>query len=192
MTARRQWVAVGVAAAIVAAGAVAAHALLGREFALVTVGSRAPNFRAQTLDTPPHTKSLADYSGRVVMLNIWATWCAPCREEMPSLEVLQRAYGPRGLAIVAVSVDDSDATAVVRGFVREYGLTFDVLHDASGSVRDIYQTTGVPETFVIARDGTIRKKAALAQNWASPGNQSLIEQLLNEGHADRGVEGRGE
>jgi cytochrome c biogenesis protein CcmG, thiol:disulfide interchange protein DsbE len=183
---------VGVAAAVVAAGAAAAHTLLGREFALVTVGSRAPNFHAETIDTPPRRKSLAEYSGRVVVLNIWATWCAPCRQEMPSLEVLQKAYGSRGLAIVAVSVDDSDATAVVRGFVREYGLTFDVLHDASGSVRDIYQTTGVPETFVIARDGVIRKKAALAENWGSPGNQALIEQLLNEGHADHRSEDHGE
>jgi peroxiredoxin len=116
----------------------------------------------------------------VVLLNIWATWCAPCRVEMPSMEQLHRELGPRGLHVVAVSIDDPGSEQAIRDFARQLGLTFEILHDASGGIQKQYQTTGVPETFVIGRDGVIRKKVIGAAPWNSEGNRALFEQLLAE------------
>jgi cytochrome c biogenesis protein CcmG, thiol:disulfide interchange protein DsbE len=196
MTSRQQWSTVGgVVAALAVALALGNH-FIGREFALITIGSRAPDFRAITVGSSPHApsriKTIEDYRGDVVLLNIWATWCAPCRVEMPSIETLERTYGSRGLQIVAVSVDDPGSDSTIRAFAKQFNLTFEILHDTTvpapsttgdrvpGAIERTYQTTGVPETFVIARDGVIRKKVIGADDWSSPGNQSLIAQLLRE------------
>lgn len=192
MTGRQQWGVVGAVVAGLGVTILLANHFVGREFALVTIGSRAPDFRAVSVESPtPQVKTLRDYRGQVVLLNVWATWCLPCRVEMPSIEALQRTYGPRGLHIVAVSVDNAGADTAIRSFAKHYGLTFEILHDTTvvmtrdstrlpGTIERTYQTTGVPETFVIARDGVIRKKVIGADNWGSPGNQALIVQLLQE------------
>ena len=93
-----------------------------------------------------------------MLLNVWATWCEPCRVEMPSIEKLHREFGPQGLAVVAVSVDDAGSRAAIRDFVKELGLTFEILHDPKQETTRNYQITGYPETFIIARDGTIRRR----------------------------------
>ena len=180
MTVKQQWTAVLVVVLVLVGGLVAATRFLGDELFPVSVGSPAPTFRAATLGTPPREKTLASYKGQVVLLNIWATWCAPCRIEMPSMEQLHREMGPRGLHVVAVSVDDPGTEQQIRDFARQFGLTFEILHDASGKIQKQYQTTGVPETFVIGRDGVIRKKVIGAALWNSQGNRALIEQLLAE------------
>lgn len=180
MTARQQLGAIGGIVAVLAAAFVAVDRLFPRDIAPVVVGARAPDFRAEPLDTAARVRALAGHRGQVVVLNIWATWCDPCRAEMPSLETLYRAYRGRGLRVVAVSIDDAGHDDDIRAFVRQYGLTFEVLHDGSGGIEQAYQTTGVPETFVIARDGVIRKKVAGAEDWSSPGNEALIAQLLAE------------
>ena len=192
MTGRQQWGVVGGVLTALGVVFVIANHFIGREFALVTIGSRAPDFHAVTVGTPrPQGKTIRDYRGQVVLLNIWATWCVPCRVEMPSIEALQRAYGSRGLHIVAVSVDNPGTDSTIQSFVRKYRLTFEILHDTTAAltrdsahlpteVERAYQTTGVPETFVIARDGVIRKKVIGADDWGSPGNQALIAQLLRE------------
>lgn len=180
MTARQQWSVLGVTVAGLGLLFLIANHFVGRELSLVTIGSRAPDFRAETVAARPEPKNFAAYRGSVVLLNIWATWCAPCRVEMPSLETLQGGFGPGGLRIVAVSIDSAGSDSTIRAFVRQYGLTFEILHDPSGRIQDLYQTTGVPETFVIARDGVIRKKVIGADDWASEGNRSLIAQLLRE------------
>ncbi|MFN9089565.1 MAG: TlpA disulfide reductase family protein, partial [Gemmatimonadaceae bacterium] len=110
--------------------------------------------------------------------NIWATWCIPCRTEMPSMEALYKQLGPKGLRIVAVSVDNAGEEQKIRDFVKEYDLTFEVLHDAAGTIQGLYRTTGVPETFVFDRQGVIRKKWIGADDWNSDGNRRLLEQLL--------------
>ena len=178
MTIRQQWLLVLGILAVLGGGLVAATSYMGDELFPVSVGSQAPDFRAATLDRPPRTKTLADYRGQVVLLNVWATWCAPCRVEMPSMEALHKAYGPEGLKIVAVSIDDPGQEQGIRDFARELGLTFEILHDPAGKIREAYQTTGVPETFVIASDGVIRKKIIGAANWNSPANRALVAQLL--------------
>ena len=122
--------------------------------------------------------ALADYRGKVVLLNVWATWCPPCRIEMPSMERLHKTLAGTDFRIVAVSVDEDDST-VVNAFVRELGLTFDILHDQTGAIQGIYQTTGVPESFVIDRDGVIVKKVIGAVEWDGPVNEALIRRLLD-------------
>ncbi|MGH7634603.1 MAG: TlpA disulfide reductase family protein, partial [Gemmatimonadaceae bacterium] len=156
MTARQQWSIVGLFVLVAGGVLFAATRILGDELFPVSVGSRAPDFTAQTVAAPALTRSLRDYRGQVVLLNIWATWCAPCRIEMPGIETLQRALGPDGLKIVAVSIDDPGNEQAIRDFARQYGLSFEILHDETGAIKTRYQTTGVPETFIIGRDGVIR------------------------------------
>ena len=197
MTVRQQWMVVAAVIAALGIGLIVATRTMRDELFPVSVGGQAPDFKATPLlepvypDAPGATftsrdvdaaaaKSLADYKGDVVLLNIWATWCAPCRAEMPSIERLHREFGPRGLKIVAVSVDDPGQQKAVRDFARELGLTFEILHAPSHDIQKIYQTTGVPETFVLGRDGVIRKKIIGATDWSSPGTRALVAQLLAE------------
>ena len=94
--------------------------------------------------------------------------------------LLYTALGPKGLKIVAVSIDTEGKEQDIHDFAKQFGLTFDVLHDASGAIQDIYRTAGVPETMVIARDGTIRRKWTGADDWNSADNRTLLAQLLAE------------
>lgn len=149
----------------------------GRRVTPVRVGAPAPEFRAVTVDTPSVERSLADYAGHVVIVNIWATWCAPCIVEMPSLEALHRRYAGDGLRVVAVSVDAPDSENQIREFRDRLNLSFEILHDVA-DIRATYQTAGVPESFVIGRDGRIRRRVFSAEDWDSPSNRALVAQLL--------------
>lgn len=180
MTGRQQLGTVAIVLAVIVAGVLAGVRLLGNEISPLGLGTTAPDFHATTLGTPSRVKSLADYRGQPVLLNIWATWCAPCRAEMPSIERLYRTYGPKGLRVVAVSIDDPGSEAGIRAFAREMGLSFEILHDSTGQIQRIYQTTGVPETVIIGRDGVIRKKTAGATDWDAEPNRRLVERLLAE------------
>lgn len=180
MSNRRQWILVGAIVAVIAIGLFSATRFLEGELSPVSVGAVAPPFAARTLDASPVTRTLDDYRGRVILLNLWATWCAPCRREMPSIEALYRDFGPQGLEVVAVSIDQPGAEEAIRDFAREYGLTFDILYDPSGTIQREYQTTGVPETFIIGKDGTIRKKLIAAHDWNSEANRALVARLLAE------------
>jgi peroxiredoxin len=172
---RKQWIVVGVIVAVLAAGAILGIKLAPEIFP-VEVGSSAPAFEATDLKTGQKT-TLADFRGQVVLLNVWATWCEPCKIEMPSMEQLERELGPRGLKIVAVSIDEGGPD-VVRQFVRDYSLTFRVLHDPSRHIERVYQTTGVPESFVINRQGKIVKKVIGAADWDATVNKDLMRRLL--------------
>jgi cytochrome c biogenesis protein CcmG/thiol:disulfide interchange protein DsbE len=185
MTVRQQWsVVLGVVVVLGIALWAATH-FLGDELFPVAVGSEAPALSAVTLDSTKREKSLADYKGKVVVLNVWATWCEPCRVEMPSLEKLHREFGPQGLSVVGVSVDDAGTESRIRDFVKEYKLSFEILHDPTRKTTANYQITGFPETFVIARDGTIRKKVIGAADWSSEANRALIRELLGTTTASR-------
>jgi cytochrome c biogenesis protein CcmG, thiol:disulfide interchange protein DsbE len=155
--------------------------LLTSELSLVEPGSKAPNFEAVTLDSVPRIKSLDEYRGKVVLLNVWATWCQPCRVEMPSIEALHKSLGPKGLQVLAVSVDEPGFEKQIRDFAQEYRLTFQILYDPdTAGIRKRYQITGYPETFIIGKDGLIRRKLIGATDWNSKGNRALIEHLLAE------------
>ena len=180
MTGRKQLAIGALVAGIVVVVAYGATHYLRHEFFPVEVGSKAPTFKALTLDSIPKEKTLADYRGQVVMLNVWATWCLPCRVEMPSIEELHKSYGPKGLKIVAISIDDPGTDAGIRAFAKQYGLTFEILHDPRGEITDLYDIDGYPETFIVGRDGVIRKKLMSANNWNSPEARSLVDRLLTE------------
>lgn len=180
MTGRHQ-LAIGlVVAAIVAVIAFGATKYLRREFFPVELGSEAPDFTAVTVDSAPRLKRLSDYRGQVVMVNVWATWCLPCRVEMPSIEALHQAYAEKGFKVLAVSVDDPGHAETIRAFARQYKLTFEILYDPEKKIVEQYDILGYPETLIIGRDGVIRKKLLSASDWNSPANRALVERLLAE------------
>jgi peroxiredoxin len=149
------------------------------DVARVEVGANAPEFRLPDLATGDSVSLRERYTGKVTLVNIWATWCVPCRAEMPSMEQLYTALAPRGFAIAAVSIDEGPAEDV-RAFAQELGLTFDILHDRSTRIQQSYQTPGVPESFLLNRQGVIVKRVIGAHDWSSPANRALVERLLAE------------
>jgi thiol-disulfide isomerase/thioredoxin len=182
---RGQWIAVGIILTLLA-GALTVGTLLTEDMPQVRPGFEAPGFRAVNLATGDSV-TLADYSGEVVLLNLWATWCAPCRYEMPSMERLYDELGPAGLKIVAVSVDQVSGDEVM-AFANELGLTFDVLHDRSGQVEIDYQTTGLPETVILDRDGIIVHKSIGPVEWDDPVQKARFRRLLGLAESDNPVE----
>jgi cytochrome c biogenesis protein CcmG/thiol:disulfide interchange protein DsbE len=179
---RAQWLTLGVIVTVAVGGLLYATNVIGGGIPPVEAGSAAPPFRAATTvaGESVRQKSLVDYRGQVVLLNLWATWCGPCRSEMPSLERLQQELGPKGLKIVAVSVDNPGMEAAIRDFRKEFGLTFEILYAPDGKIRDDYQATGFPETFIIGRDGVIRKRVIAATDWSAEPQKALLRQLLAE------------
>ena len=177
-SARRGHAALVVLAVVVAAALAFLLVRSGSGGAVVAPGSPAPDFTARTLDTIPRVKTLADYRGQVVLLNLWATWCEPCKVEMPSIEALHRAYASSGLKVVGVATDDPGFEDAVRRFVAEHGLTFEILSEGSGAIERAYQARGIPATYLIGADGIIRKRIAGASDWSSPANRALVAQLL--------------
>ena len=181
MTIRQQWLAVIGIVGLLGLGLFIGSRLVGDEFYDVRVGSQAPGFNAVDMSASDGSlKTLSDYRGKVVLLNIWATWCEPCRREMPSMELLHQAFNDQGLAVVAVSIDAENMEPAIREFVKEYNLTFDVLYDATELFRAVYRYTGVPETYVIDRSGTIRRKWIGPDDWNSESNRRFVEMLLSE------------
>lgn len=181
----RQWYIIGGIVAILVL-LIGAGWLVRDRFAPVEVGTRAPDFSARTLDGQPI--SLSEYQGEVILLNIWATWCPPCREEMPSMQRLHEELGPEGLKIVAVSIDAEPGVlgpaAQVGGnveeFVEDMGLTFDIWRDPAGRIQQTYRTTAVPETFVIDRSGYIVRKDIGGVMWDTEARMDLIRRLLEQ------------
>jgi peroxiredoxin len=175
----KQWMVVlGVIAAL--AGGAYALVRFGPENTGVEIGKKAPDFRMVDVTTGDSVSLRALAKGEVALVNIWATWCEPCKEEMPAM---QRAYAdlaPRGFRIIAVSIDNGDGAAV-KEFAQQLGITFDILHDRSTRIQQAYQTTGVPESFLVNRDGVIVKRVIGAHDWASGANRKLIERYLNGG-----------
>ncbi len=177
----RHLLALGIAAAGVAIGGYRLGARGGRFVVpLVTVGANAPEFRAVTLDATPRPRNIVDYRGKVVLLNLWATWCGPCVVEMPSIEALHRRLGPQGLHVIAISVDDPGNEDRIRSFVAQRGLTFEILNEGSGAIENAYQSPGIPSTFLIDRRGVIRMKVMGAADWDAPQRRAAIEAVLDE------------
>ena len=125
------------------------------------IGRPAPQFTAtdgvQTID-------LARLHGQVVVLNLWASWCAPCVEELPSLLAMQQQLP--NIKVVAVSLDQDDD--VYRRFLSQHAVHLNTVRDPDGKVNALYGTAQIPETYVIDRQGILRRKFVSAQNWTSP------------------------
>ena len=119
----------------------------------VTMNYAAPELTL--MDTQGVSRSLLDYRGQVVLVNLWATWCPPCKEEMPALQSLYNKYRDQGFVVIAIN--DGDPTADVLQFVKEYRLTFPVWLDPTYiATEQAFKTLNLPSSFVIDRDGTIR------------------------------------
>jgi cytochrome c biogenesis protein CcmG/thiol:disulfide interchange protein DsbE len=175
----KQWIAVIIIVAGLALGA-AALVKFSPDTRRVEVGAPAPDLEAVDLATGDSVALRERYKGHVTLVNIWATWCVPCRVEMPAMQAVYDSLRDRGFRIAAVSIDEGDATEV-RNFAAELGLTFDILHDRSGRVQQLYQTTGVPESFLLDRDGVLVKRVIGAHDWNAPVNRQLVERLLDAG-----------
>jgi cytochrome c biogenesis protein CcmG/thiol:disulfide interchange protein DsbE len=175
MASRGQWIAVGVVLGVIGFG-VGAALLLSPEITRIEPGARAPDYTAVNV-VSGDSVDVRDYRGEVMLLNLWATWCPPCEQEMPSIERLHEELGPLGLKVVAISIDQLDSGAI-RRWAADRGLTFTVLHDESGRIQQVYQTTGMPESFVVDRHGVIVKKVIGATEWDHPAQKALFRRLL--------------
>jgi len=119
-------------------------------------GDAAPAYASATL--AGDSISLASLRGKAVLLNVWATWCVPCKEEMPAFQRLHAAWADSGLRIVGVSVDPPGADGKIRRFVAEHGISFTITKDPSRRVDRIFRTLGVPETFLIDAGGKVQRR----------------------------------
>jgi len=162
-------------AALLAALAPAARAQEGgHEVTPWPVGRPLPPLEAVDLGGRPWR--LADLRGRAVLLNFWATWCAPCRSEMPTLQQLADLYGPRELAVVAMNFRQSAAAA--QRFVKSTALTLPVLLDPDGSNARALGITVFPTTLLIAADGTPRQRVRGEMDWTGREAEHLVAGLL--------------
>ncbi|NCF11006.1 MAG: redoxin family protein [Gammaproteobacteria bacterium] len=142
------------------------------------VGETFPALDLPALDGPP--LNLGDYRGRVLVLNVWATWCAPCREEMPSLQRLSERFPSGRFAVVGLTVDED--TNLAREFLLKYGIRFPSASDPAGAVAEgLLGVTAYPDTFIVAADGTLVERVSGGREWDGEEMVSLLERLLAAG-----------
>ena len=143
----------------------------------VSAGSQAANFKLEALDG--HTVSLDQLRGKVIFLNVWATWCGPCREEMPSMQTLYDDFkNNKDFVMLAVS-QDTKGRSVVAPYVEKNGFHFTILLDPENKVSETYDMSGVPETFIIDRKGQIVAHHMGAFDWSRPDVRDALQQLLD-------------
>jgi peroxiredoxin len=142
------------------------------------VGAPAPAYRAQTLEGD--TISLEALRGRAVLLNVWATWCFPCREELPVLQRLHETHADSGLSVVGVSIDATGAGRSISEFAGEYGVTYPLWHDPDNVVSTTFQGIGVPLSVLIGPDGTVLWKHLGPVRDGDPGLAAALETALRD------------
>ncbi|HUH96415.1 MAG TPA: TlpA disulfide reductase family protein [Anaerolineales bacterium] len=136
-------------------------------------GFLAPDFRLATPDG--RSIALTDYLGKGVLINLWATWCPPCRAEMPVIEKLYQAYQDQGLIVLAVNSTVQDDPTAISPFIRQYGITFPVLLDINGEASTLYELRSLPTSFFIGRDGVIREVVV-----GGPMSEALLRTNIEE------------
>jgi len=134
----------------------------------------APAIHLANVDGTPRT--LENLRGSVVLLNFWATWCIPCRDEMPAMERLHRDYRQRGLRVLGVNFKES--APEVRVFLDKLGVSFGTVLDTDGKVSEKYRVRGLPVTFLVDREGTLRWKAIGVREWDGPHGRAHLEEVL--------------
>jgi peroxiredoxin len=144
-------------------------------------GGPPPALELKDLDGRPHR--LSDYRGRVVLINFWATWCAPCRDEMPSIQELKRKLANRPFVVLAVNLDEPESR--IRNFLAQVKVDFTVLLDPDRQVAKAWQARILPASFVIGPDGRIRYSLVGEINWDHDLVVSRIAELMPPG--SRGV-----
>lgn len=142
------------------------------------VGAPAPDYSAVTL--AGDSVSLASLRGRTVLLNVWATWCFPCREELPALQQLHETYGGQGLDLVGVSVDALGSSQAIEGFAKRYGVTYALWHDPDNAVSLKFRGIGVPLSVLIGPDGTVRWKHLGPVRADDPALLAALEESLRD------------
>lgn len=164
-------------ARVLPAIALAALGCAGSEgTARVDIGVPVPAYSAVSL--AGDTVSLAAQRGKVVLLNVWATWCHPCRDEIPELQALYEGYAARGLEIVGVSVDAEGADDAIRAFMRDFRMTYPVWRDPAERISAQFHIVGVPATFLIDRQGVLRWRKTGPIQPGDPALRQAIEQAL--------------
>lgn len=157
--------------------AVVAFGCSKKESGPAVEGKPAPDFILNDLSGKP--VQLSSLKGKVVLVNFWATWCPPCREEIPSMVKLNQLMQGKNFQMLAVSIDEGGKEAV-QDFFKQGGVTLPALLDADGKTARLYGTTGVPETFVVDTKGMIRQKVIGAVDWSSPEAVQFLEQAMQE------------
>ena len=145
--------------------------------AAIEIGSPLPEYRATTLSGAP--VELGGRSGPLTLVNVWATWCASCREEMQDLAAMHRDYGPRGLRVVAVSVD-AGSERLVRRVVQRESLTFLVVHDQAGTIQKQYRVFGVPTNYLVGTDGRVLWQQVGGVHGNLPKVRAEVEKALSQ------------
>ena len=136
------------------------------------IGSNAPDFTVQDSD---RKITLSELRGKVVVLNFWATWCAPCVEELPSLVNLQQKMRNKGITVLAVSVDQDES--LYRRFVQDHNVNLLTVRDANQKSNNLYGTFKFPETYIIDRNGVMRRKFIGPVDWATPEVVDFLSKL---------------
>ncbi len=147
------------------------------KFSPLKTGLPAPDFMFPGLDGK--MVRLSDYPGHVVLVNVWATWCPPCVDEMPSMERLYREFKGEKFEILAVSID-ALGEKVVAPFMKKYNLSFPALMDPDGTIKTLYHTTGVPESFIVDQEGILIKQIIGSRDWAKPEIIGFFRNLLQK------------
>jgi cytochrome c biogenesis protein CcmG, thiol:disulfide interchange protein DsbE len=147
-----------------------------KKSAVATEKSPAPDVLVKSLANGS-TLKLSDLKGKVVLLNFWATWCPPCREEIPSMMKLNSLMAGKPFQMVAISIDEGDKSAI-ESFFKETGFSLPTYLDESGASAKSYGITGVPESFIIDKQGVLVKKIIGGFAWDSPESVSFLERLM--------------
>jgi peroxiredoxin len=149
-----------------------------RDMGVTKVPNLAPPVDFNLLDLNGKRVILSGLKGKIVFLNFWATWCSPCREEMPSMQKLNARFKDKDFAMLAVSL--KEPASVVEKFFKDYSLTFTALLDSDGELMTPYRIRGIPNTYIIDRDGTIIGKAFGPRKWDDQQAIALFEHLINK------------
>ena len=178
----RHWTLFSLAVLVISAGwiawtSVSTSAPTGGKTPAPRQGFLAPDFELTT--TKGETIRLSELAGRPVLVNIWASWCPPCKAEMPEMERIHQEYGPQGFTILAVNATNQDSLSSMAAFVDQEGLTFPILLDSDGSVTRKYQVQALPSSFFVGRDGTVRQ-VMIGGPMSEAFLRSQVESLLAE------------
>jgi cytochrome c biogenesis protein CcmG, thiol:disulfide interchange protein DsbE len=138
-------------------------------------GTRAPRIGSAAPDFTVEDVTLSKLHGQIVVLNFWATWCPPCVEEMPSLVEMQRRMKDKGVTVLAVSIDEDESA--YHKFVKDHGVNLLTVRDPQQRTPNLYGTHGWPETYIIDRQGVVRRKFIGAVDWTDPEVTTFLSKL---------------
>jgi peroxiredoxin len=141
---------------------------------ITETGDKAPAFTIKT--DQGHEISPANFGGKLLVLNFWASWCQPCVEEMPSLNEFARKYAGQGVVTVGISIDHNEK--LYRDFIRRNAVPFQTARDPDANISGMYGTFKVPETYIIDRSGKVVQKIVGPQNWSDPAYLNFFQTLL--------------